>query len=312
MSGFDTITIGSMNMDINGRSAGRLRSGDSNPGKITHAPGGVGRNIAHNLALLGKKSALISAVGDDLYGQELLAQAQTIGLDVSHCAKIKGARSSTYLALLDEGGEMVSAVNDMAIIEYLTVDFFTPLLPCLKSARALILDCNLPQATLDFLGNQPDFPPIFVDAVSCLKVMKIKELLESIHTFKPNRLEAETLSGIRINRPDDMEKVSCWFHERGVKNLVVSDSQHGLYYSTRGGVTGWVSPIKTEIVNVSGAGDACVAGLVCGWLEGWDLAKSSHFAQSCAALTLMSDKTNNPNLTYAQALNLMEKTYEYL
>jgi len=195
-----------------------------------------------------------------------------IGLDVSHCTTIKGARSSTYLALLDERGEMVGAINDMTIIEHLTVDFFTPLLPFLKSARALIVDCNLPQATLEFLVKQPDFPPVFVDAVSCLKVMKIKHLLAYIHTFKPNRLEAETLSGIKINQPDDMEKVSLWFHERGVKNLVVSDSQHGLYYSAQGGVTGWVSPIKTDIVNVSGAGDACVAGLVCGWLEGGDLA----------------------------------------
>jgi len=335
-----------MNMDIGGRSAGRLRMADSNPGTITHAAGGVGRNIAHNLALLGKKSALISAVGDDLYGQDLLHQARAIGLDVSHCAIVKGGRSSTYLALLDEGGEMVSAINDMAILEHLSPEFIENLLPVLKSARALIVDCNLPQATLEFLMCQADLPPIFVDAVSTVKVMKIKDLLGRIHTFKPNRLEAEILTGMKLEAPQDAPKIAYWFHAQGLKNLSLSDSRFGLYYSqieqfpksvTRfsdkncgqnknlehspepsegknalAGDAGWIAAPKTHIVSVSGAGDACVAGLVCGWLEGWSLAKSSHFAQSCAAITLGSDLTNAPNLTLSHALNQMEQLYEHI
>lgn len=70
------ITIGSANIDIAGYSYASLNYADSNPGKIKFTPGGVGRNIAHNLALLGKNSWLMSAVGDDFYGQSLLAQLQ--------------------------------------------------------------------------------------------------------------------------------------------------------------------------------------------------------------------------------------------
>jgi len=309
MTEFDVVAIGSMNMDIAGRSLDRLLLADSNPGIITHAAGGVGRNIAHNLTLLAKKTALISVMGDDLYGQNLRAQAQEIGLDVSHCLVMEGESSPVYLALLDEAGEMIAAINDMAILERLTPDFFAPLMNFLKQARALVIDCNLPQQTIELLLSSPDLPPVFVDAVSSIKVMRIKNLLAFIHTFKPNRLEAEALSGIRIDNKDDMTKVANWFHAQGLKNLVISDGQGGLYHSQAEGAAGWVDAIDTEIVNVSGAGDACVAGLVCGWLEGWDLQKSSRFAQSCAAITLECEMTNNPHLTFTHAVNIMEEAY---
>jgi len=299
-----------MNMDIGGRAMHPLRLADSTPGTITHAAGGVGRNIAHNLALLGKKTALISAVGDDLYGQNLLAQARETGLDVSQSMIVKGERSSTYLAVIDEAGEMVAAINDMAIIEHLSPEFFAPLLPFLTKARALVLDCNLPQATLDFLLPLADLPPIFVDGVSSVKILKIKHLLGFIHTLKPNRLEAETLSGITIDNPDDIEKISHWFQAQGLKNLGLSDSQRGIYYCSQSGCSGWAAPLETEIINVSGAGDASVAGLVCGWLEGWNLARSAHFAQSCATITLESEMTNNPLLSFHHAIKIMENAYE--
>ena len=67
------VIIGSANIDVAGYSHHPLNYADSNPGKIKFTPGGVGRNIAHNLALLGKNAWLLSAVGGDFYGQSLLA-----------------------------------------------------------------------------------------------------------------------------------------------------------------------------------------------------------------------------------------------
>ena len=63
------VIIGSANIDVAGYSHESLNYADSNPGKIKFTPGGVGRNIAQNLALLGNKAWLLSAVGSDFYGQ---------------------------------------------------------------------------------------------------------------------------------------------------------------------------------------------------------------------------------------------------
>lgn len=50
------VIIGSANIDVAGYSHQSLNYADSNPGKIKFTPGGVGRNIAHNLAMLGKNA----------------------------------------------------------------------------------------------------------------------------------------------------------------------------------------------------------------------------------------------------------------
>lgn len=79
------VIIGSANIDVAGYSHHPLNYADSNPGKIKFTPGGVGRNIAHNLALLGKNAWLLSAVGGDFYGQSLLAQTNQSGVYVDKC-----------------------------------------------------------------------------------------------------------------------------------------------------------------------------------------------------------------------------------
>ena len=59
------IVIGAINMDIRGICGRSIVMGDSNPGKVRMSPGGVGRNIAHNLSLLGGKAELLTALSDD-------------------------------------------------------------------------------------------------------------------------------------------------------------------------------------------------------------------------------------------------------
>ncbi len=143
------VTIGSANMDVAGYSHASLNYADSNPGKIKFTPGGVGRNIAHNLALLGKNSWLLTAVGNDFYGQSLLAQTNQSGVHVDKCLIVSGENTSSYLSLLDNTGEMLVAINDMSITEHISAEFLRNIQvkarwnsggKALKTGR----DCSLP------------------------------------------------------------------------------------------------------------------------------------------------------------------------
>jgi pseudouridine kinase len=151
-------------------------------------PGGVGRNIAHNLALLGKNSWLLTAVGDDFYGQSLLAQTRQSGVHVDKCFLIPGENTSCYLSLLDNTGEMLVAINDMTISEQISVAFLEQHLDFIRSAAAIIADCNISEETLAWLLENSGDAPVFVDPVSAWKCVKIRGRLNKIHTLKPNRL----------------------------------------------------------------------------------------------------------------------------
>lgn len=300
------VTVGSTNMDVCGYSASKLVYEDSNPGKIKCTPGGVGRNIAQNIALLGRECHLISVVGDDFYGDTLLEQAKIAGVHIDSFHKLHGESTSTYVSLLDESGEMLVAINDMRILEKLTPALLATSKDLIQHAGVLVVDCNLTEDALTWLFSHAGSVPIFVDTVSAFKAPKIRNWLSHIHTLKPNRLEAEILSGMTITGPQDAPAVATWFHEQGVQRIALSMGPAGVYYSEIDGQSGWSSPLPVNIVNVTGAGDAMMAGLASCWLEDMTLAESIRFAQGCSALTLSSEFTNNPNLSNGSVQKLLE------
>lgn len=300
------VTVGSVNMDVCGYANTQLVYEDSNPGKIKCTPGGVGRNISQNIALLGAECHLVSVVGDDFYGTTLLEQAKLAGVNVDNCHRLHGENTSTYVSLLDGNGEMLVAINDMRILEKLTPALLSHSKDLIQHSGVLVLDCNLTEDALAWLFTNAGNVPVFVDTVSAFKAPKIKNWLSHIHTLKPNRIEAEILSGMKISQANDAPAVAQWFHQQGVQRLALSMGSHGVYFSEVDGQQGWSAPLPTQVVNVTGAGDAMMAGLVSCWLEDFPLDHSIRFAQGCSAMTLASEFTNNPNLSQGSVQKLLE------
>lgn len=300
------LVVGSINMDVCGYASSKLVYADSNPGKIKCTPGGVGRNIAENIALLGKECHLLSVVGSDFYGSTLIDETKKAGVNVDKCHVLHGENTSTYVSLLDATGEMLVAINDMLILEKLTPMLLSDSKDLIQHAGALILDCNLTEEALEWLFTNSGGVPIFVDTVSAFKAPKIKNWLSHIHTLKPNRIEAEILSGKKITQPADASGVAGWFHEQGVQRIALSMGADGVYYSDVEQHTGWSRPFNIDVVNVTGAGDAMMSGLVSCWLEDMPFGESIRFAQGCSALTLSSEFTNNPNLSSDSVKKLLE------
>ncbi|EFI5632849.1 pseudouridine kinase [Escherichia coli] len=302
------VIIGSANIDVAGYSHHPLNYADSNPEKIKFTPGGVGRNIAHNLALLGKNAWLLSAVGGDFYGQSLLAQTNQSGVYVDKCLIVPGENTSSYLSLLDNTGEMLVAINDMSISDCISAEFLAQHQEFIRGAKVIVADCNLSEEALVWVLENSGETPVFIDPVSAWKCVKIRDHLSKIHTLKPNRLEAETLSGIALSGREDVAKVAAWFHQHGLNRLVLSMGGDGVYYSDINGESGWSAPIKTNVINVTGAGDAMMAGLASCWVDGMPFIDSVRFAQGCSSMALACEYTNNPELSIANVTSLVENT----
>ncbi|CDH19226.1 putative sugar kinase with ribokinase-like domain [Xenorhabdus bovienii str. kraussei Quebec] len=300
------VTVGAANMDVTSYAFAELIYEDSNPGKIQSTAGGVGRNIAHNIALLGSESYLISVIGNDFYGKTLFEQTKLAGVYVDYFHKLYGETTSTYNSVIDDSGEMRLAINDMNILEKLTPALLSQSKALIQNAGVLIIDCNLTEESLEWLFSHAGNIPIFVDTVSTFKATKIRHWLSHIHTLKPNRFEAERLSGIKIVTLADAADTATWFHQQGVQRLALSMGTAGVYYSEIAGIAGCSPAIPINIVNANGAGDAMMAGLARCWLEGMTLEDSIRFAQGCSALTLSSELTNHPNLSSGRVKKLLE------
>ena len=296
-SGSYAAVVGGVNIDIGGRSFGPVVSGDSNPGAITTSLGGVGRNIAHNLALLGADVRLFSACGDDLYGQQILTSCADLGIDASHMLRLSGLPTSTYLYIADSEGEMALALSDMEICKRITPGYLAGKLTLLQNARAVVADTNIPAESLAYLAEHCT-QPLFCDCVSTAKAEKLRPILHRIHTLKPNRLEAELLSGVTIREPKDAEKAAAALLEKGVHRVFLSMGAHGVYAATKAERC-WVATLPGIMVNTTGCGDSATAALVWAYLEGTNLHDTALACVAAGAITMESEETINPAMSAA-------------
>jgi pseudouridine kinase len=291
------VVVGAANMDIVARAHAPVLSGDSTPGLIACASGGVARNLAENLARLGHEPCLVSAVGDDVLGRSVLDTTRSAGVDVSRVVAVAGGATATYLSVHGPDGEMVLAVNDMALLAHLTPDVLQAHQAWLASAACLVLDCNLPTDTLGWLLNEVSKGPVWVEGVSVAKCARVAPWLNRIHTLKVNRLEAAALCGTPVDSVAQARSAALQLHLRGVEQVIVSLGALGVCWCDAQGECGFLAARSVQVVNASGAGDALFSGVLHGHLQGKTLAESMPLGLACAELTLRSPSANCPGLS---------------
>ena len=296
--------VGGVNVDIGGRSAGALVQADSNPGTVTVSLGGVGRNIAHNLSLMGTDVRMLTAFGQDLHGQKVASSCAELGIDVSHALRCADAATSTYLYIADPQGEMAVAISDMSICDRITPAYLAANLPLLQNAQVVVADANIPAESLAYLA-QNCHAPLFVDPVSTAKAAKLLPILSKIHTLKPNRLEAELLSGVKIISAADAEAAARALLEKGVHRVFISMGAEGVYAADENKQL-WLQNLPGKMVNTTGCGDAFMAALVWAYLEDMDLQETALAGLAAGAIAMEYDATINPAMS-ADALRARMK-----
>ena len=304
-SGSYAVVVGGVNVDIGGRSFAPLVAADSNPGTVSISLGGVGRNIAHNLALLGTDVHLLSAYADDVNGERVAASCSELGIDLSHALRVLGGTTSTYLYLTDEKGEMALAVSDMEICKKITPAYLAAQLPLLQNAQVVVADTNLPEESLQYLADNCT-APLFVDPVSTVKAKKLLPILGKVHTLKPNRLEAELLSGVAIRTRADLDMAADVLMSKGLHRLFISLGSEGVYAAM--GQQRLVLPnLPGSMVNTTGCGDAFMAALVWAYLEGMDLEQTALAGLAAGSIAMESSQTINPALSASAVQSRMQR-----
>lgn len=294
-SGTYAVVVGGVNIDICGKSNAPLVAGDSNPGSVSMSLGGVGRNIAHNLTLMGTDVRMLTAYGDDLHGQKIAASCSELGIDLSHALRLSDEATSTYLYITNEAGEMALAVSDMSVCQRITPSYLASNLPLLQHAQVIVCDANLPQESLVYLAENCTVP-IFCDPVSTIKAEKLRPILGRLHTLKPNRLEAELLSGIPIHNKEDVEKAAKMLLDTGLRRVFISLGADGCYGASHTQQL-WMPNLPVKMVNTTGCGDAFMAALVWAYLEGTDLAGTMLAGLAAAGIAIETQQTINPAMS---------------
>lgn len=294
--------IGGANVDFKARSAGSFLAGTSNPGRVHRAFGGVARNVAENLGRLGWRPKLVSAVGADEDGETLLANAFAAGVDVRHTVRVRGTSTGRYVALLSGDGELIGAVADMSAVEGLELARIPH--ADMRAGDVAMIDANLSTAACAPLlaACREAGVTTFVEPVSAEKSRRLAASLPYIDVITPNGDELaallEDVRGIRLVGPAGWSEMAP-----AVAREVIADGAAMLCQAGCGatlvtcGALGaclvegnaeplWFPAQKRAVLDVTGAGDALMAGVLHGCLLGEVLALAMPYGMALAALTV--------------------------
>lgn len=292
--------IGAANVDIHGRSREGIVMRDSNPGFMNSSTGGVTRNVCENLARLGNEVKLITAVGDDVYGEKIRKDSIEAGIDMSNIYVAKGHASSTYMTILDGNGDMMVALSDMRVLEQLSLDYLRSKVDIIKNAKIITIDPSLTFEEMEEIVKlcQETGRPLFMDPVSTAYAKVIKPLVGNFHTIKPNEMELGILADMEVKSEEDFEKAAKILIDKGVKRVFVSRGKAGCFYmDSEGTVLRRAFKPVEKMANASGAGDSFMAGVIHSFVHKYDIENTLDVALAAGAIAVLSEKTINPDMS---------------
>lgn len=308
MTSESTLLLGASSLDIVGRLDSDLQPGTSNPARIRTSYGGVARNVAENLARLGQPVKLLSAVGKDRSGDELLEYTAAAGVDVSHVLRTDLYPTGFYMGVLDARARMRFAVDDMRVMSELTPEYLQRNQALFENASLVFVDANLPEATLKTAVSlaRKAKVPICADPASTILAERLKPHLGKLHLVTPNVSEAVALTGQAFESSDPqaaLEDARALLN-LGVDIAIITLAEFGVVYAAAE-TSGHIPAIQTPIIDPTGAGDALTAAVLFGLINEMELDDAVRLGVSAATLTLRHSGTVYPELT-------LEKLYEQL
>jgi pseudouridine kinase len=287
---FDVVCIGGATLDRKYRVSDPPRLGSSNPATALTSFGGVAHNVAVTLADLGLKVALASALGADEPGRGFFAEMVRLGIDPTALVVSPEARTAEYVAVLDPDGDLVIGLADMSVLDTHLDEVIDRAWPLAREARWVFADCNMPRATFEtFLRRRHDMPfRLVVNTVSIAKATRLPSDLTGIDLLVTAEDEAKAV----LNSPDGAPiGLAHALRARGARAVIVTSGAAGLTGVDDAGSGFEHAARPTNVVDVTGAGDALIAATLWRLVAGDDLATATAVGRDAAALTIETDQS---------------------
>ena len=290
----DLLCIGSVLWDVIGRAASHMRVGSDVPGRITRLPGGVAMNIAMTLRRFGLTPALLTAIGRDAEGEELIGEARRMGLVCDHVYRSDDLPTDVYMAIEGANG-LVAAIADAHSLEAAGDKILTPLRDgTLGRSDApwsgpVALDGNLTEELLSAIAADPLFAAsdLRVAPASPGKAARLLTLMgRPSTTFYVNLEEAGLLCQTTFETSEDGARALI---ARGADRVVVTDGGRATTEATGDSLITQMPP-EVMVTRVTGAGDTFMAAHIASEAQGLDREAALRRALNAAA-TYVSGET---------------------
>ncbi|XP_067164055.1 uncharacterized protein [Apteryx mantelli] len=328
------VVIGGINVDFIAKAQNSviLGGGETNAGRVRRSFGGVGRNLADCLSRLGLTPLFLSAMGKDEHSESILHYCHH--MDMRAVLQLEGKRTATYCAVITSAGELSVGLGDMDIHQEITEQYVSKFKENLFQAPLVCIDGNVPLSTIQYVcqlarehqlavcyeptDENKASKPFLSDSWKALTYISpnLQELRAINRTLGnplpaelPSRLEDVVKTAMTLARPL-LTQLRCVVVTLGTHGVLLCGKSMGgsvllcpgaHEQSTATSLCAAHYPTihisREEIVNVSGAGDSLMAGIIAGMLANHDTDTCVRMGLLAASLSLCSYEPISPEIS---------------
>jgi pseudouridine kinase len=287
------VVVGAALVDVRAEPAARWEPGPSLPGRVRVLAGGAGRNVAVDLARLGHRPVLLSAVGVDPLGAWLLEVTAADGVDVS---LVERRRATGMFVTVGPGPGRCYRVADAAGLEGCGPAEAGRWAPVLSTAALVACDANLLEPAQAVVAAASQAAERVLLATSPDKAPRLRAVLPGAAMLVGTVQEAAVLSD--LSGAAGWEAHAAALRDAGVAQVVVT-CEAGIGVLDADGAI-WQRAVAAPVVDPTGAGDAVAAAMIHARLVGWPPDRAAAFAARAAAAAVASVE-NTPSALAALA-----------
>jgi len=295
--------VGGANLDYTFRLEQDLLLKTSNPVKSSISYGGVVRNIAENLSRLDHKVSLMSVVGDDSAGDDLIVSLKYM-MEVFAIDRLPKEKTGGYYSIIGSNGHMEVGFADMSINDSMNRTWILNHKRHLNLSSWIVSDTNVTKDALESLVefSRNEDKKLAIIGVSGPKMKNVPSDLDDVEILICNK--DETQSYFKTTK-DDLEELCRLWIDKGIRQVVVTSGKDGCVYGDKSNIRYQKSmdlPVE-KIIDVTGAGDAFSSAVIHGLIRGESLDTSVKYGVISSGLTIQTKYAVNPKLS----MNIIQK-----
>ncbi|WP_139488666.1 PfkB family carbohydrate kinase [Brevibacillus dissolubilis] len=302
MNSFVTV-IGTVFMDVKGFANQNYQATGRNLGNIQFVHGGVGRNVAENLAKLGTNTGFVSTVDSSGMGLEVINHLQANSIETSFVQATDNGMGM-WLAILNENGELAGSISQMPQVNTMQELIIKHAEEFISKSSHVVLEIDL---TVEIARHviavaKKHNKPVYGIPGNLDVAGKYKDVLDGLDCFIFNNYEADVLFGHEFTSLEleaKLDAVKTYVDQSvGLQSVVVTLGEQGsVYYDRRTQELGHQPVFPVDLIDSSGAGDSFFSGTVMALIRGVALKNAVICGTKVAGWTITVKESICPDLT---------------
>ncbi|HIK15467.1 MAG TPA: ribokinase [Leptolyngbyaceae cyanobacterium M33_DOE_097] len=278
------LVFGSLNMDLVAHTPRLPQPGETILGSsFLTTPGGKGANQAVAAAKLGIPTQMVGRVGNDSFGQELLAALQAVGIETQGVLVDSEIHSGVAIITVSDRGEneIIGVFGANGRVDATDVERLQPLL---SGVDALMLQFEIPLVAIQAAAQTAHNAGVKVlfDPAP-VQTRDLADLYPFVDYLLPNEIEAAQLVGFTVHDPETAQQAAIALQQQGVNTVVIKLGAKGAFCLSPE-ESFFVPAFKVEAIDTVAAGDAFAGGFAAAIVEGRSLREAVTWGNAAGAL----------------------------